>query len=277
MFNCSTFISPCLATSSKETGSKQSLKAVLLTGPLLGLLLGFFLSGCKSASTPTQAQMPAQPQSQTSQQQPRSQAPQAPQAPQAQPDFDPAQRSTNAGSTHSARSDEEIIADIDTELDASIADFDGMILDERAKAEAIEASLGGSDAGANSGVLGGDSGGDGSLFEDGDIYEGLPGYGDFPESVDQADNNSDGQEASYEGGDSTPSGDASHSESATESSTASAGGPETTRRGGIPEDIAGGSDDDIVARQIREAALKEKDPALQEKLWDEYRKYKNQQ
>ena len=36
----------------------------------------------------------------------------------------------------------------------------------------------------------------------------------------------------------------------------------------------GGSDDDIVARQLREAAEKETDPVLKEKLWAEYRKYK---
>lgn len=33
-------------------------------------------------------------------------------------------------------------------------------------------------------------------------------------------------------------------------------------------------DDDIVARQLREAAERETDPLLQRKLWDEYRKYK---
>lgn len=47
--------------------------------------------------------------------------------------------------------------------------------------------------------------------------------------------------------------------------------------GAIPKDIPDGSDDDIVARQIREAAMKEKDPKLREKLWDEYRKYKEGQ
>jgi hypothetical protein len=35
-----------------------------------------------------------------------------------------------------------------------------------------------------------------------------------------------------------------------------------------------GSDDDIIARQLREAAEKETDPVLKKKLWDEYRKYK---
>jgi hypothetical protein len=41
-----------------------------------------------------------------------------------------------------------------------------------------------------------------------------------------------------------------------------------------PEDIPSGNDDDVVARQLREAAMREPDPAIREKLWDEYRKYK---
>ena len=43
----------------------------------------------------------------------------------------------------------------------------------------------------------------------------------------------------------------------------------------IPPDLRDGSGDDIVARQLREAATQEEDPALREKLWDEYRAYKN--
>jgi hypothetical protein len=41
-----------------------------------------------------------------------------------------------------------------------------------------------------------------------------------------------------------------------------------------PADIPAGTDDDVVARQLREAAMREPDPQLREKLWDEYRKYK---
>ena len=37
---------------------------------------------------------------------------------------------------------------------------------------------------------------------------------------------------------------------------------------------AEGSDDDVLARQLREAAEREQDPVLKEKLWAEYRKYK---
>ena len=54
--------------------------------------------------------------------------------------------------------------------------------------------------------------------------------------------------------------------------TASGAGP-----GSIPPDIPDGSDDDVVARQIREAAMKETDPELRKALWDEYRKYKKGQ
>jgi hypothetical protein len=56
-----------------------------------------------------------------------------------------------------------------------------------------------------------------------------------------------------------------------------AGGTASTGGSGpisVPADVLDGSDDDIVARQLREAAMKEKDPALREKLWQEYRDYK---
>ena len=41
-----------------------------------------------------------------------------------------------------------------------------------------------------------------------------------------------------------------------------------------PADIPNGNDDDVVARQLREAAMREPDPAVRDKLWSEYRKYK---
>lgn len=52
--------------------------------------------------------------------------------------------------------------------------------------------------------------------------------------------------------------------------------PAPPRRGSesIPADIPDAKDDDIIARQLREAAMAERDPELKEKLWEEYRKYK---
>ena len=58
---------------------------------------------------------------------------------------------------------------------------------------------------------------------------------------------------------------------------ASAGGgsiPQNTAKYPPPADIPSGNDDDVVARQLREAAMREPDPAVREKLWAEYRKYK---
>ena len=52
--------------------------------------------------------------------------------------------------------------------------------------------------------------------------------------------------------------------------------PIPVRRAGtpIPDDIPDARDDDIIARQLREAAMQEEDPVLKEKLWDEYKRYK---
>lgn len=52
------------------------------------------------------------------------------------------------------------------------------------------------------------------------------------------------------------------------------GVPQSTAKYPPPKDIPSGNDDDVVARQLREAAMREPDPAVREKLWEEYRKYK---
>lgn len=56
-------------------------------------------------------------------------------------------------------------------------------------------------------------------------------------------------------------------------------GPGMQKQGDMPEfergDLGDGSDDDVVARQLREAAEAERDPVLKAQLWEEYKKYKN--
>jgi hypothetical protein len=64
-----------------------------------------------------------------------------------------------------------------------------------------------------------------------------------------------------------------------ESTDARADGPEGSRQGTAGKDREiqkryDGSDDDIVARQLREAAEQETDPELKAKLWEEYERYK---
>ena len=66
----------------------------------------------------------------------------------------------------------------------------------------------------------------------------------------------------------------------TQSSRANSSSPQqgqNTQSVPIPDDIGDGQGDNIVQRQIREAAIKESDPILRDRLWDEYRKIKNQQ
>ena len=70
----------------------------------------------------------------------------------------------------------------------------------------------------------------------------------------------------------TPKG--SESDASNESSESDNG---QGNKGKTPKNIPSGNDDDVVARQLREAAEKEQDPELREKLWEEYRKYKKQQ
>jgi len=55
--------------------------------------------------------------------------------------------------------------------------------------------------------------------------------------------------------------------------TSKPGSDESTRLSGRGPDSSS-QDDDIVARQLREAAEKETDPELREKLWKEYEEYK---
>jgi hypothetical protein len=75
-------------------------------------------------------------------------------------------------------------------------------------------------------------------------------------------------------GESTP-GDGGSTEEGGDSSGAVGGsGPGATGSDRVPDDVGDGSDDDIVARQLREAAMTEEDPELREKLWEEYRRYK---
>ena len=45
--------------------------------------------------------------------------------------------------------------------------------------------------------------------------------------------------------------------------------------GAAPADIPPAENDDIIAKQFRQAALDETDPVAKAKLWNEYRRYKN--
>jgi hypothetical protein len=69
--------------------------------------------------------------------------------------------------------------------------------------------------------------------------------------------------------------DVAGNEDASSVSTASADGATDAGTGyRPPADVGDGSDDDTLAAQLRELAMKETDPVLRERYWEEYRKHK---
>ena len=143
------------------------------------------------------------------------------------------------GAPNSAQTGEEKIAILDRKLEESYGDFEGVILREREYVRGKENARG--------------SGED----VDGDLEEKqTPGE---RQGEPRGEITGAGAGSRPEGGDQR-AGEFEHA--------AVSHAP--------PPDIPDGTDDDVVARQLREAAIQEPDPELREKLWDEYRKYKNQ-
>lgn len=159
------------------------------------------------------------------------------------------EQSSPANSTPSMTRAEQV-AILEAQLEGSMADYDGMILREReyvlsrgnqeGSEEQLEEAVGG-----------------GLPYEEASLEEesALP-Y----EETDPDLSESSGGGYRPEGPSDNREGDYQHQGTAAP-----------------PADIPDGSDDDVVARQIREAAMSERDPVLREKLWEEYRKYKNSQ
>jgi len=133
---------------------------------------------------------------------------------------------------------EERVAVLDAELERGTGEFDALIIEtqeaQRQAARNAQTQAADRDSTVNRGDDGGDSPYDGGLAEAGGYSTG-GGIG------------------------------------------GTAGGgrmPGNTAKYPPPGDIPSGNDDDVVARQLREAAMREPDPAVRERLWDEYRKYK---
>jgi len=152
---------------------------------------------------------------------------------------------------------------LDRKLDSSLSEFDALILREQEileqRREAAGAAGGGAGAGTAPGGGGegtgeeggaGEEGGGGNEGSEGTAGATAEGTGDSPDEAT-------GEEVARDG-------DAPEAESETGE----------VSNGRVPADVGDGRDDDIVARQLREAAMKEEDPELRERLWDEYRAYK---
>ncbi len=150
---------------------------------------------------------------------------------------------------------------LDKKLDSSLSEFDALILREQEileqRREAGAAAGGG--GGAGTAEVGGGEGGSGEASgeegaEGGEETDASKARGTGASSDDPSGEEVTADEGARPEGSEAETGEISN--------------------GRIPKDVGDGRDDDIVARQLREAAMKEEDPELREKLWDEYRAYK---
>ena len=169
------------------------------------------------------------------------------------------------------RTETEKTASLDSQLGASLSEFDELLLREM---EDLKRKQSGSpDTAARSG--GGDSEGRSGGSE---TASGAAESADSRQSGDGAQ-----QQGSAQKGEEQQQGDevAVRSEQNSPQQGAGYGGSrdskgESTSTGQRDQPPAA-DDDDIVARQLREAAENESDPELREKLWQEYRRYKANQ
>jgi hypothetical protein len=141
------------------------------------------------------------------------------------------------------QTESERVGALDRELAESLEGFEVAMAGEQVRVAEKNADQRGSSSGGGADVPGGGYGGGSDYPSD------MGGGGEFPSE----------RQSPSAGDSSRPS------------NTAGPGG----EGGSTPPDVGDGSDDDIVARQLREAAQNETDPELREKLWDEYRAYKN--
>lgn len=192
--------------------------------------------------------------------------------------------SPTSGPAGGAQTPDERREVLDRELDASLSAFDAMLLKEQQAAaakRAEEASSGGGTGtgeggeGDGSGTGGGASGGGKGSGKGGEKGDGKGGS--RPTSARDGSRAGGSGDATNDGEDRSTGSARGGSRPGGGRTTASApeGQPPTSDASiPPPPDVGDGRDDDVVARQIREAAMKEEDPAIREKLWDEYRRYK---
>jgi len=179
-------------------------------------------------------------------------------AEQADPNFEEPDFESQGGLT------EQELEELEKELDETLGDFDEEIereqtyAEERANENASEETLG--------------------------------NVGTFEDYSEEDDGNAKGKGRSQSSA--ASSSDSSQSGEGGEGGAGGAGGEGGTKRQGNnpaqdvaddqervkdePDVVDNRANDDIVARQIREAAEQETDPELKKKLWEEYRNYKRQ-
>jgi hypothetical protein len=157
---------------------------------------------------------------------------------------------------------------LDEIFNKSLGDFDGEMESERSGMDSTGRGSGqsadrreGGDATAAGG--GGMNGGPGGMVSiPSSAAAGGAAGGQASTGTGSADGAEGQQDAAGGGADGAPE------------STEEGAGNENAQAANIPDDIPlEGNAEDQVARQIREAAMAEKDPVIRDALWDEYRKH----
>ena len=152
-------------------------------------------------------------------------------------------------------------AEADRKLDASLGTFDEQMRKEQARiARDREARANARIGGAADGGDAGDGAGGGAGKED-RRARGRGGDGDLRSDKEHREERGEHRDGDMK---SDPTGKGGR------------GSPNSIGKGpaSIPEGVGSGENDDLVAKQLREAAEKETDPELREKLWKEYQDYK---
>ncbi len=249
------------------TNVRRGLEALLVAG------LALLYTGCASSSMggsggagvpsvsppslPSPPSMPSAPSAPSAPSPPSlPSAPQMPKPP-SEGDSDGECGECNGG----AQTGDEAQADLDEEFKDSLSEFDEKVLEEKEVLAAKRPnSTAGDDPAGGEAVASaaGDGGFDGSMGGSAEPSEG----GQDSQQSAAGDTKTSGASPSAPTGSHAASSDPEGEE------------PKKKKRGRVPSDIPDGRDDDIVARQLREAAMNEDDPELREKLWDEYRRYK---
>ncbi len=158
------------------------------------------------------------------------------------------------------------VAELDRQLSASLTEFDGMLLKEMETIETESAAKmrdlaqEAAEAARRLKEKGVDLGSDESESADSESTESREG---------QQGEAGDTDESGEEKGSETQQGAGDDTVAAADKSKGEGSGPKRS-----PGSRYSKEDDDIVARQLREAAEKETDPELKEKLWKEYEDYK---
>lgn len=157
--------------------------------------------------------------------------------------------------------DAERTAGMVGQFNASLGDFDEKLLREQDRVKARKAQTSSASGGG-----GGTSGSAEGSAEGADGAEGESGQeGSEAAQGESGESSQSGQQSGQQG---------SESGSSNNQDNSSAGSPSAGRPSSAPPGTPDGRNDDVIARQLREAAEKETDPELKRKLWEEYRRYK---